>query len=208
MDRYFYHIYLFILVICIIALFWNRKNYREIFPYFFSLLLIVLLVESARFLPGELRSINFHYPYSMLELTLLGMAYRVKLKSPYIKKYLPRYVILSWIVFFIFSLTNGMEYAESLSTFLSHSFLVLLSIFYFYEAYKLPYSKVSLLKDVFFWVNCANLFFYVGAFLHMSVELSDFARKEQFILFYLSTVFNLTLYTVYAISFSCLKTTR
>lgn len=121
-------------------------------------------------------------------------------------------ILILYCVFFFFAFLN-IFFIQGLTNFHSYSYLLgsLLIIYYvcyfFYELFQSE-KYINLLKFPMFWICIGLLFFYLGMFVYYTFfELVTLKYILQYVTLFnvLMNIFNIVLYSFFAISFLCPK---
>jgi len=204
-----YNIYYFIILIGIIlsSFLFLKKDDSPYLKYFAPFLFLTLFIEllCLHLANNAIHTISIASSFNIIEVCFYMWVLGNIIKSKKIKKT----ITFMLIVFPILSIINlfffqGIHNYNTITFSVGCLILIFLSIYYFYELFKLQHA-VRLSTDPGFWICTGLLFFYCCSFpVYVSINIiKNFSNELGHIITFVLAILNVILYSLFCIAFLC-----
>ena len=203
---YIYYLIVFIGIILSSFLFFKKHDSLYL-KYFSPMLTLTLLVEFlCQYLANKrIHTISIVSDFSVIETCFYMWVLKNIIKSENVKRVIS-YLIVGFpvLAFLNILFLQGINSYNTITYSLGCSFLIFLSIYYFFELFKLHYA-VKLIEDPSFWICTGLLFFYCVTFpVFVCVNLmKNFPEKFANLIGVVLAITNIILYSLFCIAFLC-----
>ncbi len=198
-------IYLLIVVACILAGLYTRYALQNCYVMLFLFVSFISDLQTF-FIGAEWPSHIYH----ALEYTLLALAYKKVLKGHRVKKFITQSIPIFWMFFAGGALIDGWNSLSTTNMCISQNAIIIYGLIYIKDSYEPPFTESSVLARPFFWINAANLFYFSGLFINLTVIgiFTDLAHSASMTIYILSTMINMLYFVILFIGLTCTKLFR
>lgn len=199
-------LYIILVIIAFVLGVWNRKDYPSFAKQITGLLLLTLMVELAKIEWPNFKEL-FMSIYYFGEIIFLGFSYYHVIKSKNVKKNIRILLYIIALSYLALNLFNDTGSNTVIMLSVNHVYFLIIGIIYVFETYLPPFKEGKLIRNPFFWINTANLFFFSGLFLQISLDsyIKSFSIELSDKLHIINEVVNYIYYSLFILGFTCKK---